>query len=49
MHQGPDGPAAEQSEIEHLVTHQDDGGQMVVIGLDADCKPVYTTAFFDYA
>ena len=31
-------------DIEHLVTWPDQGGQMVVMGLDASCRPVYITA-----
>jgi hypothetical protein len=30
--------------IEHLVTWQEQGGQMVVMGLDTSCRPVYITA-----
>jgi hypothetical protein len=32
-----------RSPIEHLVTWQD-AGQVVVMGLDARCRPVYITA-----
>jgi hypothetical protein len=41
----PPGPA---TEIEHLVTWQEDGGRMVILGLDADRRPVYTTTLFAY-
>ena len=30
--------------IEHLVTWHEPGGQMVVLGLNASCRPVYITA-----
>jgi hypothetical protein len=30
--------------IEHLVTWPDRAGHMVVMGLDASCRPVYITA-----
>jgi hypothetical protein len=30
--------------IERLVTWPDQAGQMVVMGLDASCRPVYITA-----
>jgi hypothetical protein len=30
--------------IEHLVTWPEQGGQVVVMGLDASCRPVYITA-----
>jgi hypothetical protein len=33
-----DGPV-----IEHLVTWEEDDGCVVVVGLDAQCRPVYTT------
>jgi hypothetical protein len=32
------------AEIEHLVTWAEQGGQVVVMGLDASCRPVYITA-----
>ena len=31
-------------EIEHLVTWPEQGGQVMVMGLDASCRPVYITA-----
>lgn len=34
--------------VEHLVTWQEDGGRVIVLGLDADCKPVSTTTLYDY-
>jgi hypothetical protein len=34
--------------IEHLVTWQDEGGRMVVLGLDPACRPVYTTTLYSY-
>jgi hypothetical protein len=30
--------------IEHLITWPDQAGHMVVMGLDASCRPVYITA-----
>jgi hypothetical protein len=33
----PSGP------IEHLVACQEEGGRVVVLGLDAECRPIYTT------
>lgn len=30
--------------IEHLVTWPEQGGNVVVMGLDASCRPVYITA-----
>jgi hypothetical protein len=44
----PDGDSRPRSPIEHLVTWQEDGGRMVVLGLDVACKPVYTTALYSY-
>jgi hypothetical protein len=32
------------SDIEHLVTWPEQSGQVVVMGLDASCRPVYITA-----
>jgi hypothetical protein len=32
------------TDIEHLVTWPEQSGQMVVMGLDASCRPVYITA-----
>jgi hypothetical protein len=29
--------------IEHLVARQEEGGRVVILGLDVDCRPVYTT------
>lgn len=34
--------------IEHLVTWQEDGGAVVVLGVDAACRPVYLTTFYSY-
>jgi hypothetical protein len=48
-HASPDLPEPGPTPIEHLVTHQDEGGQVIVVGLDVDCRPVYTTALFDYS
>jgi hypothetical protein len=33
----PSGP------IEHLVARQEEGGRVVILGLDAECRAVYTT------
>jgi hypothetical protein len=30
--------------IEHLVTWSEQGGQIIVMGLDRSCRPVYITA-----
>jgi hypothetical protein len=38
----------EPTEIEHLVIWQEDGGRVIVLGLDAECRPVYTTTLFAY-
>jgi hypothetical protein len=32
------------ADIEHLVTWPEQSGQVVVMGLDASCRPVYITA-----
>jgi hypothetical protein len=29
--------------IEHLVARQEADGRVVILGLDAECRPVYTT------
>jgi hypothetical protein len=31
-------------EIEHLVTWPEQGGQVMVMGLDTSCRPIYITA-----
>jgi hypothetical protein len=41
------GDAADPA-IEHLVTWRDEGGSVIVLGLDDTCRPVYTTTLFDY-
>jgi hypothetical protein len=33
-----------KNEIEHLVTWPEQSGQVVVMGLDASCRPIYITA-----
>jgi hypothetical protein len=33
-----------ETQIEHLVTWPEQSGQVVVMGLDASCRPVYITA-----
>lgn len=35
---------APEAAIEHLVTWQEDGSRMVVLGLDARCRPVSIAA-----
>jgi hypothetical protein len=34
-----------RTQIDHLVTWQEDGGSVRILGLDAGCRPVYTTTF----
>jgi hypothetical protein len=29
--------------IEHLVAREEEGGRLVILGLNAECRPVYTT------
>lgn len=41
-------PEPEPTGIEHLVAQQDEGGQVVIIGLDAGCRPVYVTTLYSY-
>jgi hypothetical protein len=31
-------------EIEHLVTWPEQGGQVMIMGLDTSCRPIYITA-----
>jgi hypothetical protein len=38
----------EPTGIEHLVAQQDAGGQVVIYGLDAGCRPVYVTTLYSY-
>jgi hypothetical protein len=38
-----DGEAPPSGTIEHLVAHREEGGRVVIIGLDAECRAVYTT------
>jgi hypothetical protein len=38
---GSEAPAS--GPIEHLVARQEEGGRVVILGLDVDCRPVYTT------
>ena len=38
------GKRTPQTRIEHLVTWPEQSGQVVVMGLDASCRPVYVTA-----
>jgi hypothetical protein len=41
-------PAVEPSPIEHLVTWQEPGGHVLVLGLDAGCKPISLTTMYAY-
>jgi hypothetical protein len=34
------------SPIEHLVASEEEGGRVVIVGLDAACRPVYTTTLY---
>jgi hypothetical protein len=34
--------------IEHLATWQEEGGHVVVLGLDATCRPSHLTTLHDY-
>jgi hypothetical protein len=38
----------EPTGIEHLVTWREDGGRVIVLGLDEACQPVYQTTLYDY-
>jgi hypothetical protein len=38
-----DGQAPPSGPIEHLVAHQEEGGRVVILGLDAEGRTVYTT------
>jgi hypothetical protein len=42
------GGDAPPTEIEHLVTWQEDGGVVVVLGLDVACRPVSMTTMYAY-
>jgi hypothetical protein len=42
------GENAAAEDIEHLVTWREPGGGVIVLGLDATCRPVYTTTLYDY-
>jgi hypothetical protein len=37
------GDAEPRGPIEHLVAREEVGGQVVILGLDAECRVVYTT------
>lgn len=41
-------PPAERDRIAHLVTWQDELDQMVVLGLDEACRPVYTATLYAF-
>jgi hypothetical protein len=34
--------------VEHLVTWQEPGGRVVVLALDADCKPLSISVLYSY-
>jgi hypothetical protein len=38
---GNEAPPSEA--IAHLVARQEEGGRVVILGLDVECRPVYTT------
>jgi hypothetical protein len=42
------GPEPEPTGIEHLVAQQDREGRVVIVGLEAACRPVYMTTLYDY-
>jgi hypothetical protein len=42
----PQAPASD--DIEHLITWREGAGLVVIVGLDAACRPVYTTTLYDY-
>jgi hypothetical protein len=42
----PRGP--DPSRIEHLVAQPEAGGRLVILGLDARCKPIYQTTLYGY-
>jgi hypothetical protein len=42
VQQGAD-EAPPSAPIEHLVARQEEGGRVVILGLDVECRPVYTT------
>jgi hypothetical protein len=44
----PPAPDQEAPVIEHLVTWQEDGGHVVVLGLDESCRPAYLTTLYSY-
>jgi hypothetical protein len=44
----PPAPDDEAPVIEHLVTWQEEGGHVVVLGLDATCRPAYLTTLYSY-
>ena len=37
-----------EGDVEHLVTWQEDGGKVVVLGLDRACRPVTLTTMYSY-
>jgi hypothetical protein len=36
------------SDVEHLVTWQEDGGRVIILGLDTSCRPVMVTTLYSY-
>lgn len=41
-------PEPPPSPVEHLVTWQEDGGRVIVLGLDASCRPHTITTMYSY-
>jgi hypothetical protein len=39
---------AARARVEHLVTWQEEGGRVVVLGLDGACRPVTMTTMYSY-
>ncbi|MGI9099479.1 MAG: hypothetical protein ACR2H2_13500 [Solirubrobacteraceae bacterium] len=37
-----------ESGVEHLVTWQEDGGRVLVLGLDKACRPVTLTTMYSH-
>jgi hypothetical protein len=37
-----------ETDVEHLVTWQEDGGKVLVLGLDNACRPVALTTLYSY-
>jgi hypothetical protein len=41
-------PEPDPNGIAHLVAQQEEGGRVAIIGLDAQCRPVYVTTLYGY-